>query len=74
MADKTIGWLHAVRAQDQAKPWFVYFSTGCAHAPHHVPEEWAAKYKGKFDSGWDAYREQDVRAGRGWASSRPTPS
>ena len=58
MADKTIEWLHAVRAQDQAKPWFVYFSTGCAHAPHQVPEEWAAKYKGKFDSGWDAYREQ----------------
>ena len=41
-----------------AKPWFVYFSTGCAHAPHHVPEEWAAKYKGKFDQGWDAYREE----------------
>ena len=58
MADKTIGWLHDVRAQDAGKPWFVYFSTGCAHAPHHVPEEWAAKYKGKFDSGWDAYREQ----------------
>ena len=58
MADKTIEWLHAVRAQDQAKPWFVYFSTGCAHAPHHVPEEWAAKYKGQFDSGWDAYREE----------------
>ena len=58
MADKTIGWLHDVRAQDAGKPWFVYFSTGCAHAPHHVPEEWAARYKGKFDSGWDAYREQ----------------
>ena len=37
MADKTIEWLHAVRAQDASKPWFVYFSTGCAHAPHHVP-------------------------------------
>jgi arylsulfatase len=58
MADKTIEWLHAVRAQDPAKPWFVYFSTGCAHAPHHVPEEWTARYKGKFDGGWDAYREQ----------------
>ena len=58
MADKTIEWLHAVRAQDQTKPWFVYFSTGCAHAPHHVPEEWAAKYKGRFDAGWDALREE----------------
>jgi arylsulfatase A-like enzyme len=40
MAGKTIEWLHAVRAADPAKPWFVYFSTGCTHAPHHVPEEW----------------------------------
>jgi arylsulfatase A-like enzyme len=61
MADKTIEWLHAVRAQDPAKPWFVYFSTGCAHAPHQVPREWAAKYKGKFDGGWDAYREGPAR-------------
>jgi hypothetical protein len=58
MADKTIGWLHAVRAQDPAKPWFVYFSTGCAHVPHQVPDEWAAKYKGRFDGGWDALREE----------------
>jgi arylsulfatase A-like enzyme len=58
MAGKTIEWLHAVRAADPAKPWFVYFSTGCAHAPHHVPEEWAARYKVKFDSGWDVYWEQ----------------
>ena len=58
MAGKTIEWLHGVRAQDAAKPWFVYYATGCAHAPHHVPQEWAAKYKGRFDGGWDAYREQ----------------
>ncbi|MCZ7537736.1 MAG: arylsulfatase, partial [Acidimicrobiia bacterium] len=58
MAEKTIEWLHGVRAQEPGKPWFVYFSTGCAHAPHHVPNEWSAKYKGRFDEGWDAYREQ----------------
>lgn len=58
MADKTIEWLHGVRAQDQDKPWFVYFSTGCAHAPHHVREQWSAKYKGKFDQGWDRLREE----------------
>ena len=58
MADKTIEWLHAIRAQDADKPFFVYFSTGCSHAPHHVPQEWAAKYKGKFDQGWDALREE----------------
>ena len=58
MADKTIEWLHGVRAQDPDKPWFVYFSTGCSHAPHQVPPEWAAKYKGRFDGGWDAMRER----------------
>ena len=58
MADKTIEWLHAVRAQDANKPFFTYFSTGCSHAPHHVSEQWAAKYKGKFDQGWDKLREE----------------
>ena len=58
MADKAIEWLHAIRAQDASKPFFTYFSTGCSHAPHHVAEEWAAKYKGKFDQGWDQLREE----------------
>jgi arylsulfatase A-like enzyme len=58
MTDKTIEWIHGVTAHNDAKPWFAYYSTGCAHAPHHVPEEWSARYKGKFDSGWDAYREE----------------
>ena len=40
------------------KPFFMYFCTGAMHAPHHVPKEWADKYKGKFDDGWDAYREK----------------
>ena len=50
--------LHTVRAQDQTKPWFVYYSTGCAHAPHQVTMEWSAKYRGKFDQGWDRLREE----------------
>ena len=58
MADKTIEWLHAIRAQDSDKPFFAYFSTGCRHAPHHLSEQWAEKYKGKFDSGWDRLREE----------------
>ena len=58
MADKTIEWLHAIRAQDAKKPFFTYFSTGCSHAPHHVAEKWAEKYKGKFDQGWDKLREE----------------
>ena len=40
------------------KPFFMYFCPGAMHAPHHVPKEWADKYKGKFDGGWDAYRKQ----------------
>ena len=58
MADRTIQWLHGVRAQDATKPFFVYFSTGCSHAPHHVSNTWADKYKGRFDQGWDRLREE----------------
>jgi len=58
MADKTIEWLHGVRAQEADKPFFAYFSTGCSHAPHHVASEWADRYKGAFDGGWDRLREQ----------------
>ena len=58
MTDKAIEWLHAVRAQDATKPWMMYFSTGAATRPHHVAKEWADKYKGQFDQGWDKLREQ----------------
>ncbi len=58
MADRTIEWLHGVRAQDARKPFFVYYSTGCSHAPHHVAKDWADRYKGQFDQGWDSLREQ----------------
>lgn len=57
LTDKAVEWLHAVRAQDAEKPWFMYYSTGCAHAPHHVAKEWADRYAGAFDEGWDALRE-----------------
>ncbi len=43
------------------RPFMMYFCTGTAHAPHHVPEEWIAKYKGKFDDGWDNYREEALK-------------
>jgi arylsulfatase A-like enzyme len=58
MADRTIEWIHGVRAQDSEKPFFAYFSTGCSHAPHHVVASWADKYKGQFDQGWDKLREE----------------
>ncbi|MFC9549776.1 arylsulfatase [Rhodococcus sp. NPDC056960] len=60
LTDKAVEWLHAVRAQDPLKPWMMYYSTGCSHAPHHVAKEWADKYKGKFDDGWDIYRERTL--------------
>ena len=50
--------MHVVRAQDPDKPWFIYYSTGCAHAPHQVAAEWSEKYRGKFDQGWDTLREE----------------
>jgi arylsulfatase len=58
LTDKAVEWLHAVRAQDAHKPWFMFYSTGCSHAPHHVGKEWADKYAGKFDQGWDKLREE----------------
>jgi len=58
ITDKAVEWLHAVRAQDAAKPWMMYYSTGCAHAPHHVAKEWADRYQGQFDTGWDECRKE----------------
>lgn len=57
MTDEAIAWTRNVRAADPDKPWFVYFSTGAVHAPHHAPPEWRAKFKGQFDYGWDRQRE-----------------
>ncbi len=61
ITDKAVEWVHAVRAQDADKPWMMYYSTGCAHAPHHVAKEWADRYKGEFDDGWDALREKTLQ-------------
>jgi arylsulfatase A-like enzyme/uncharacterized membrane protein len=58
--NKAIEWVNAVNAADAQKPWMMYYSTGCAHAPHHVAKEWADRYKGAFDQGWDAYREETL--------------
>jgi arylsulfatase len=58
MTDKAIGWIGQQKALIPDKPFFIYFAPGAAHAPHHVPKEWADKYKGKFDKGWDAVREE----------------
>ncbi len=58
MADKALIWLRRHQAFAPDKPFFMYWAPGAAHGPHHIFKEWADKYKGKFDDGWDAYRER----------------
>ncbi len=58
MTDKAIAWVRQQRLLAGDKPFFMYFAPGATHAPHHVPKEWADKYKGKFDHGWDKLREE----------------
>lgn len=57
LTDKAISFIADSKQIAPNKPFFMYFATGAMHAPHHVPKEWADRYKGKFDEGWDAYRE-----------------
>jgi len=58
MTDKCTKWISQQKALTPDKPFFIYFAPGATHAPHHVPKEWADKYKGKFDQGWDKLREE----------------
>ena len=60
MTDHTIDWIRQQKGLMPDKPFFVYYAPGATHAPHHVPEEWSAKYKGKFDQGWDKVREETL--------------
>jgi arylsulfatase A-like enzyme len=60
MTDKAISWMSAEKSLTPDKPFFMYFAPGATHAPHHVPKEWIAKYKGKFDQGWDKMREETL--------------
>jgi arylsulfatase A-like enzyme len=57
LADHAIAYLHTQKSIAPDKPFFMYFAPGATHAPHHVPKEWADKYKGKFAHGWDKQRE-----------------
>jgi arylsulfatase A-like enzyme len=60
LADKAIGWVREQKSLTPDKPFFMYFAPGATHAPHHVPSEWSDKYKGRFDAGWDALREETL--------------
>lgn len=58
LADRAINWIAGQRALAPSKPFFAYYATGTAHGPHHAPKEWLERFRGKFDQGWDAMREQ----------------
>jgi arylsulfatase len=58
MTDRAIAWIRQHEAVTPDRPYFVYFATGAVHAPHHVPEEYIERNKGRFDKGWDAMREE----------------
>ncbi|BAI62419.1 arylsulfatase [Methanocella paludicola SANAE] len=58
LVDKAISFIADAKQVAPNKPFFLYFATGAMHSPHHVPREWADRYKGRFDDGWDAYREK----------------
>jgi len=58
IADDAILWLREQKAYAPDKPFFMYWAPGASHGPHQVPKKWAGKYKGKFDDGWDKYRER----------------
>ncbi|MDX1947477.1 MAG: arylsulfatase [Pirellulaceae bacterium] len=60
LANQAIQWTNSQKSLTPDKPFFTYFAPGATHAPHHVPKEWIAKYKGKFDQGWDKLREETL--------------
>ena len=68
IADDAITWLREQRAYAPDKPFLMYWAPGASHGPHQVPKEWADKYKGKFDDGWDKYRERVFKRAKekGW--------
>ena len=77
IAEQSIKWLKQHRSYASDKPFFLYFAPGAGHGPHHIFPEWADKYKGKFNDGWDAYRERVFKRQKelGWipASAQLTP-
>ena len=60
MTNQAISWVKYQKSLTPDKPFFIYFAPGATHAPHHVPKEWIAKYKGQFDQGWDKLREETL--------------
>jgi arylsulfatase A-like enzyme len=68
LADDAVDWLRKHKAMQADKPFFMYWATGCLHGPHHIMKEWADKYRGRFDDGWDVYRQRALEGAKakGW--------
>jgi arylsulfatase len=60
MTDRAIGWMNTQQSLTPDKPFYIYFATGATHAPHHAPQAYVEKYKGKFAQGWDKLREETL--------------
>lgn len=60
MTNQAITWMRSVKSLTPDKPFFIYYAPGATHAPHQVPKEWIARFKGKFDQGWDKLREETL--------------
>jgi len=60
LADRAIAWVRKVKSIAPDRPYFLYVAPGATHAPHQAPQSWIDQFKGKFDMGWDAYREQTL--------------
>jgi arylsulfatase len=61
LVNKAIDYVRRQKSITPDRPFFVYYAPGATHAPHHVPREWMARFRGKFDQGWDKYREETFR-------------
>jgi arylsulfatase len=68
MADKAITWMRRHLAMNPDRPFFMWWTPGAVHGPHHVAREWADRYEGKFDDGWDAYQQRvfERQKAMGW--------
>ena len=74
LADKAIAWMRKHRAYAPDAPFLMYWAPGAAHGPHHIFKEWADKYRGQFDDGWDALRERTFKRQKalGWIPANTT--
>ena len=68
LAEKAITWMRRHQAFTPDKPFLMYWAPGAGHGPHHIFKDWADKYKGQFDDGWDALRERTFKRQKelGW--------